>query len=114
MSTGDDRNVRFDISEVKMFEDQEHADSLETPGAGVGEIEADATTISDRKSDVSAAPRKSYRKALLRGVTTAALLLVLAGCGYYGHYWWTAGRYLVTTDDAYVGAKSATLAPKVS
>jgi membrane fusion protein (multidrug efflux system) len=114
MSTGNDRNVQFDISGVKMFEDQEHAGSLETPEAGVGEVEVDATRISDRKSDVSAAPRKSHRKALLRGVTTAALLLAVAGCGYYGHYWWTAGRYLVTTDDAYVGAKNATLAPKVS
>ena len=22
---------------------------------------------------------------------------------YYGHYWWTTGRYVVATDDAYVG-----------
>ena len=43
-----------------------------------------------------------------------ALALALAAGGYYGHYWWTAGRYLVSTDDAYVGAKNATLSPKVS
>jgi membrane fusion protein (multidrug efflux system) len=40
--------------------------------------------------------------------------LALGGSAYYGHYWWTTGRYLVSTDDAYVGAKSATLSPKVS
>ena len=34
--------------------------------------------------------------------------------GWYGHYYWTAGRYLVSTDDAYVGAKNTTLAAKVS
>ena len=25
---------------------------------------------------------------------------------WYGHYWWVAGRFIVSTDDAYVGAKS--------
>jgi membrane fusion protein (multidrug efflux system) len=41
--------------------------------------------------------------------------LVLAAAGAtYARYWLTQGRYLVTTDDAYVGAKSATLSPKVS
>src|SRR5262245_4909413 len=38
----------------------------------------------------------------------------LAGAIYYGRYWWSEGRYLVTTDDAYVGARSATLSPKIS
>jgi membrane fusion protein (multidrug efflux system) len=42
------------------------------------------------------------------------LLAAIGGGAYYGHYWWTAGWYLVSTDDAYVGAKSATLSPKVS
>ena len=48
------------------------------------------------------------RIALVLGV-----LLVLAGGAWYGHYWWTTGRYLVSTDDAYVGAKNATLSAKV-
>jgi membrane fusion protein, multidrug efflux system len=54
--------------------------------------------------------RFSLRKAGIAAV--AALALGLGG--YYGHYWWTTGRYLVTTDDAYVGARSATLSPKVA
>ena len=57
---------------------------------------------------------KGGRKALARGAAILGVLLALSGGGYYGHYWWTAGRYLVSTDDAYVGAKSATLSPKVS
>jgi membrane fusion protein, multidrug efflux system len=48
------------------------------------------------------------RIALVLGV-----LLVLAGGAWYGHYWWTTGRYFVSTDDAYVGAKNATLSAKV-
>jgi membrane fusion protein (multidrug efflux system) len=47
-------------------------------------------------------------------LAAAALLAALAGGGWYGHYYWTAGRYLISTDDAYVGAKNTTLAAKVS
>ncbi|MEJ0077369.1 MAG: HlyD family secretion protein [Alphaproteobacteria bacterium] len=54
--------------------------------------------------------RRLNRKAL----AVAGLLAVLGVGGWYGHYWWTAGRYLVSTDDAYVGAKNTTLAAKVS
>lgn len=47
-------------------------------------------------------------------VLVVAALLILAGGAWYGRYWWTTGRYLVSTDDAYVGAKNATLAAKVT
>jgi membrane fusion protein (multidrug efflux system) len=50
------------------------------------------------------------RKVLI----VAGLLGVLSAGGWYGNYWWTAGRFLVSTDDAYVGAKNTTLAAKVS
>ena len=63
---------------------------------------------------VDAPASRSRPGALKTGVAIAALLLAISGGTYYGHYWWTAGRYLVSTDDAYVGAKSATLSPKVS
>ena len=43
-----------------------------------------------------------------------ALVAALALGAWYGHYWWTTGRFLVSTDDAYVGAHTATLAAKVS
>jgi membrane fusion protein (multidrug efflux system) len=50
------------------------------------------------------------------GRAALGLVAVLAlGFGaYYAHYWWTEGRYLVRTDDAYVGARNATLSPKIS
>ncbi|MBO0742093.1 MAG: HlyD family secretion protein, partial [Hyphomicrobiaceae bacterium] len=40
--------------------------------------------------------------------------LGFAAGGYFAQYWWTTGRYMVSTDDAYVGARSSTLSPKVS
>lgn len=61
-----------------------------------------------------AAPAGRSKKTILRVAAVSALALAIGVGGYYGHYWWTAGRYMVATDDAYVGAKNATLSPKVS
>jgi membrane fusion protein (multidrug efflux system) len=49
----------------------------------------------------------------IRVLVAAAALVALAAGGYFGHYWWTVGRFTVSTDDAYVGAHTATLAAKI-
>jgi membrane fusion protein, multidrug efflux system len=43
----------------------------------------------------------------------AVIAGVFAGADY-GRYYWTVGRYLVSTDDAYVDVHSAMISPKVS
>jgi membrane fusion protein (multidrug efflux system) len=43
-----------------------------------------------------------------------ALALGVAAAVDFGHYYFTTGRYLETTDDAYVKADSTIIAPKVS
>jgi membrane fusion protein (multidrug efflux system) len=48
---------------------------------------------------------------LLIAATALAFLAVIA---IYGHYYWTIGRFLVSTDDAYVAAHSVLISPKVS
>ncbi|MBB4191815.1 membrane fusion protein (multidrug efflux system) [Rhizobium aethiopicum] len=61
-----------------------------------------------------ASGEKTVRKrgrSLLLGAT--ALMLIGAGA-YYGHDYWTVGRFHVSTDDAYVKADTSTIAPKVS
>jgi membrane fusion protein, multidrug efflux system len=61
---------------------------------------------------VNAKPaRKRYGRFALLGAT--ALMVMTAGA-YYGHDYWTVGRFQVSTDDAYVKADSSTIAPKVS
>ena len=70
-----------------------------------------ATAIVAAEPAASAQPTSKLSRKLL---AAAALVAVLAGGGWYGQYYWTAGRYLVSTDDAYVGAKNTTLAAKVS
>src|SRR5262249_33109274 len=57
---------------------------------------------------------RSRRRLPMRVAAIAAGLLVLGAGSYFAHYWWTTGRYINATDDAYVGARSSTLAPKVS
>jgi len=58
-----------------------------------------------------AAPQRvTWRLAL--GLGLAALTISAASA--YGRYYWTAGRFLESTDDAYVQADSTIVAPKVS
>ena len=63
----------------------------------------------DTSADAPARPRRSRRTLVLGAILVAAL----AGGGYYGLNWWHVGRFLVSTDDAYVGADTSILAAKV-
>ncbi len=57
---------------------------------------------------------EANRRGRIRAIILAASLFAILGAGaYFGSYWWTVGRFLVSTDDAYVGAKNATLAAKI-
>ena len=71
-----------------------------------------ATPPAEEKiADAELAPSPPKRRLRNVVLTVGALALLAAGA-WYGHYWWVAGRFIVSTDDAYVGAKTATLAPR--
>jgi membrane fusion protein (multidrug efflux system) len=57
---------------------------------------------------------KPSRRAIKRAALALALALGIAAVGDFGHYYLTTGRYLESTDDAYVKADSTIIAPKVS
>ena len=57
-----------------------------------------------------AAKSGGFKRLLLAGAAVA----VLAGASWYAYDYWTTGRFLVSTDDAYVKADNTTVAPKVS
>ena len=57
------------------------------------------------------APRRPHR--LKKGLFALMLLASVAGGAYYGYNYWTVGRFLVSTDDAYVTADASAVAPKV-
>ena len=46
-------------------------------------------------------------------IVIAAVVLALAFGGYGGWYWWTAWRFLQSTDDAYVASDVSVISPKV-
>jgi membrane fusion protein (multidrug efflux system) len=46
-------------------------------------------------------------------IIVVAALIAAAGAGYFGYHWWTVGRFLETTDNAYVQSDTATLSPQV-
>jgi membrane fusion protein (multidrug efflux system) len=50
------------------------------------------------------------RRLLMAGTAVA----LLSAAAWYGWDYWTVGRFLVSTDDAYVKADNTTIAPKVS
>ena len=58
----------------------------------------------------AAPPQKKARKPIL---PVLGLALLAAG-GWYGYDWWTNGRFMVSTDDAYIEGDIATISPKVS
>jgi len=67
--------------------------------------------VSDLKSKISLSPS---RQAIKRAALVLALALGIAGAADFGYGYLTTGRYLETTDDAYVKADSTIVAPKVS
>jgi membrane fusion protein (multidrug efflux system) len=54
------------------------------------------------------------RQAVKRAALALAVALGIAGAGDFGYGYLTTGRYLETTDDAYVKADSTIVSPKIS
>ncbi|WP_117195727.1 HlyD family secretion protein [Rhizobium terrae] len=78
-------------------------------GAPVAEQPAAAEAIAAPAAQK--APEKKKRRGLLLPILALALL---GGAGWYGYNWWIDGRFLVSTDDAYVEGDIAVISPKVS
>jgi membrane fusion protein (multidrug efflux system) len=66
--------------------------------------------------DTSSAPTITRRPARLgagRLALAGMALAVLAGGAWYGNDWWRNGRFIESTDDAYVGGNVTSIAPHV-
>lgn len=66
------------------------------------------------EAPVADASPKADRKLIKRGLLIAALLAGVAVAADFGYRYWTVGRFIESTDDAYVKADYTTIAPKVA
>ncbi|MDR3528995.1 MAG: HlyD family secretion protein [Rhodopila sp.] len=69
------------------------------------------TAVLERAPD---APVRTRPRNLRKPLVLGAALLIGAGVAWYGYDWWTVGRFIESTDDAYVGGDVTVMAPKVS
>jgi membrane fusion protein (multidrug efflux system) len=74
------------------------------------ELKIDRQLPAEQSRSEPAPRRLTVRRALAAGLA----VVLLAGAATYAHYYWTFGRFLQSTDDAYVQADSTIVAPKVS
>ncbi|XAZ22994.1 HlyD family secretion protein [Sinorhizobium sp. B11] len=107
MSTNQKSNVARIVSENAGTEEvkAEAAAPAEAPKA-----EAPQTAPAQSAPAVAPAAPKKRRSFVLPVV----VLALLGGAGWYGYDWWTNGRFLVSTDDAYIEGDIATISPKVT
>lgn len=66
-------------------------------------------------AESAAAPAPAKKKRSVRSLLLPIIGLGLVGTGlWYGYGYWTDGRFMISTDDAYVQADMAFVSPKVS
>jgi membrane fusion protein, multidrug efflux system len=59
-------------------------------------------------------PGKNGNVLFTRIALVAVIAVVALGVGKLGYDWWTMGRFIESTDDAYIGGDVTVIAPKVS
>lgn len=101
-----------------IFINKEIPAAAAAPGLPALAAEAKDVTVPARglPQRVEAAPPPAAEpkpRRLRRLLLVGASLLALSGAGYWGGDYWRVGRFLVSTDDAYVKADNTTIAPKV-
>jgi len=71
------------------------------------------TAVLDRDTDATT-PGRLLRRTLRRLLPLGLLLAGGLAAALYGERWWAVGRFLESTDDAYVGGEITVIAPKVA
>jgi membrane fusion protein, multidrug efflux system len=70
-------------------------------------------SIALERAGISNPPKIHLNHRLRRLALAAALLLSAIGAGSYAREWWTVGRFIERTDDAYIGGNVTPLAPHI-
>src|SRR5438477_4374314 len=70
--------------------------------------------LAAERATITVSPQIRPRLSRKNLAALALLLAVGLGGAWYGHDWWTVGRFIESTDDAYVGGDITVIAPKVA
>ncbi|KAA3450136.1 HlyD family secretion protein [Mesorhizobium sp. SARCC-RB16n] len=92
-------------AEVRPFPNAKVAPATEAPDVHVQPVVAPPP-----EADAPAKKKRSVRSFLLPIIGLA----LLSGGAWYGYDYWTTGRFMISTDDAYVQADMAFVSPKIS
>ncbi|MBX5221182.1 MULTISPECIES: HlyD family secretion protein [unclassified Rhizobium] len=109
MSSNQKSNVARIVSENAEAEEAKVAVVAEAPTAEALEKPAAPAQSAPAEAPVAASAKKRRSPVL-----PIVVLALLAGGGWYGYEWWMNGRFMVSTDDAYIEGDIATISPKVT
>jgi membrane fusion protein (multidrug efflux system) len=110
--TQDSGAPRFPSAPSSLSADVESTSSVTAETPAPTPTEAKPTEIAAaRNQDKTQRPQRLRRRTRLLG---AAAVLVLGVAAWFGYDYLTVGRFLVSTDDAYVQAYNTTIAAKVA
>jgi membrane fusion protein (multidrug efflux system) len=105
MSSNQKSNVARIVSEnAGTDEVKAEVVAVEAPTAEAREVPSAPAQSAPASVTAPAAAKK--RRSLVLPIVVLALL---AGGGWYGYEWWTNGRFMVSTDDAYIEGDIATI-----
>lgn len=90
-------------AEVRPFPNAKVAPATEAPSAPV-------EPVTTAPVETPAKKKRSVRSFLLPIIGVA----LLSAGAWYGYNYWTTGRFMISTDDAYVQADMAFISPKIS
>ena len=76
--------------------------------------EARPVTTAEAAAPETVAAQPEKKKGGRRMMLPILGLALLAAAGWYGYQWWTHGRFMISTDDAYIEGDIASISPKVS
>ena len=100
-----------DSSKIRKFPTRPAKDDAVAEAPQTAPQEAKPAVEPAPAAPAAAAPKRRSRRPLILGTIA---LLALAGGGWFGYDWFTTGRFMVSTDDAYVGGDIATISSKLA
>src|SRR5471032_970860 len=72
------------------------------------------SSLTADQTAIAGAAQKKKAPVLKRLLLLLILAAALIGAVIFGVHWWTVGRFIQTTDDAYIGGDVTVIGPKVS